>query len=262
MSETYEIYAIRYGRSVRKRSESFIGGDPHDGPMPMAYYVWLVRNAARSVVVDTGFAPDVAETRAREFLICPGEAIRQLGTAPGTIDTVVLTHLHYDHAGNHHLFPDAMFHVQAAEMAYVTGPWMKHRGLRAGYGAEDIKTMVDRIFAERLVWHEGDGPLAPGIDLMLMGGHCAGIQAVKVATERGPVILASDSAVFYEGLETGRAFPAAFHVGDELAGYDRLLTEAGSVDAIIPGHDVRVMERYPAALDGIAWRVDAPPVAP
>lgn len=262
MSETYEIYAIRYGKSVRKRSESFIGGDPHDGPMPMAYYVWLVRNAARSVVVDTGFAPDVAQARAREFLICPGKAIRQLGTAPDTIDTVVLTHLHYDHAGNHHLFPEAMFHVQAAEMAYVTGPWMKHRSLRAGYGAEDIKTMVDRIFAERLVWHEGDSPLAPGIDLMLMGGHCAGIQAVKIETERGPVILASDSAVFYEGLETGRPFPAAFHVGDELAGYERLLKEAGSVDAIIPGHDVRVMERYPAALDGIAWRVDAPPVAP
>ena len=147
MSDTYEIYAIRYGKSVRKRSESFLGGDPHDGPMEMAYYVWLVRNENRTIVVDTGFAPDVAEVRAREFLICPGEAIRQLGSDPDTIDTVVLTHLHYDHAGNHHLFPNATFHVQAAEMAYVTGPWMRQRTLRVGYGAEDIKVMIDRIFA-------------------------------------------------------------------------------------------------------------------
>ncbi len=259
---SYEIYAIRYGKSVRKRSESFIGGDVHDGPMEMAYYVWLVRNAERAIVLDTGFAPDVAEARAREFLICPGEAIRQLGTDPARIETVVLSHLHYDHAGNHHLFPDATFHVQAAEMAYVTGPWMKHRHLRAGYGAEDVKVMVDRIYAERLVWHEGDAGLGPGLDLLHIGGHCAGLQALVVATDRGPVVLASDSAVFYEGLENGRPFPAAFHVGDELEGYARLLSVAGSADAIIPGHDVRVMERYPAIIEDVAWRVDVAPIMP
>jgi glyoxylase-like metal-dependent hydrolase (beta-lactamase superfamily II) len=261
-ADTYEIYAIRYGRSVRKRSESFIGGDPHDGPLEMAYYVWLVRNSQRAVVVDTGFGPDVAETRAREFLACPGETIRQLGTDPDSVKTVVLSHLHYDHAGNHHLFPNAKFHVQAAEMAYATGPWMRFRNLRAGYGPEDLKVIIDRLFAERLEYHEGDGPLAPGLDLLHMGGHCAGLQALVVATQRGPVVLASDSAVFYEGLETGRAFPAAFHVGDELAGYERLIRIAGGPDAIIPGHDVRVMDRYPETLKGVAWRVDGAPIAP
>ena len=65
MSDTYEIYAIRNGKSVRKRSESFLGGDPHDGPMEMAYYVWLVRNENRTIVVDTGFAPDVAAVDAQ-----------------------------------------------------------------------------------------------------------------------------------------------------------------------------------------------------
>ncbi|MFK7880767.1 N-acyl homoserine lactonase family protein [Roseobacter sp.] len=260
--DTYEIYAIRYGKSVRKRSESFIGGDPHEGPMDMAYYVWLVRNAARTIVMDTGFAPDVAKSRAREFLKCPGETIRALGTDPDKIDTVVLSHLHYDHAGNHNLFPNATFHVQAAEMAYVTGPWMRFRHLRAGYGAQDVKAVVDRIFAERLVWHEGDSALAPGLDLLHMGGHCAGLQAMVVNTRRGPVVLASDSAVFYEGLETGRPFPPAFHVGDELAGYERLLALTGSADGIIPGHDVRVMERYPQTIEGLAWRVDETPIAP
>ena len=256
---SYQIYAIRYGRSVRKRSESFIGGDPHDGPMPMAYYVWLIRDAERAVVVDTGFDPAVAEARAREFLICPGEALARLGTPPDTVRDVVLTHLHYDHAGNHHLFPDATFHVQAAEMAYATGPWMRFRHLRAGYGAEDVKKMVDRLFTDRLAFHEGTETLFPGITVHHMGGHCAGLQAVEVATERGPVVLASDSAVFYEGLETGRPFPAAFHMGDELAGYERLLRLAGSAEAVIPGHDTKVMERYPEVLDGIAWRVDVPP---
>ena len=259
---TYEIFAIRYGKSVRKRSESFVGGDPHDGPMPMAYYVWLIRNGERAVVVDTGFDPRVAQSRGREFLICPGEALRRLGTPPETVQDVILTHLHYDHAGNHQLFPDATFHVQAAEMAYATGPWMTHRHLRAGYGADDIKIMIDRLFADRLTFHKGTSLLFPGISLHHMGGHCAGLQAVEVATARGPVMLASDSAVFYEGLQQGRAFPAAFHVGDELQGYRRLLQIAGSSDSVIPGHDVQVMARYPEVVPGVAWRVDLAPKDP
>ncbi|MDG2405911.1 MAG: N-acyl homoserine lactonase family protein [Paracoccaceae bacterium] len=256
----FQIYAIRYGSSVRKRSESFIGGDLHDGPMEMAYYVWLVQNEKRAVVFDTGFAPDVGKTRAREFLTCPGEAMRKLGTDPDSIKTVVLSHLHYDHAGNHHLFPHATFHVQASEMDYATGPWMQFQGLRIGYEAEDLKMMVDRVFDERVKYHEGDSTLAPGLTLLHMGGHCKGLQALVVSTERGPVVLASDSAVFYEGLETGRAFPAAFHVGEELAGYNRLMEVAGSIDAIIPGHDTRVMEYYPEIIEGIAWQVDLAPI--
>jgi len=256
-----EVYAIRFGRAERKRSESFIGGDPHDGPMEMAYYVWLIRRGGEAIVVDTGFDRTVAAARNREFLICPGEALAALGVDAATVETVILTHLHYDHAGNHHLFPAARFHIQAAEMAYSTGPWMTHRHLRAGYGPDDIKTMVDRLFADRLVFHEGRSAVVPGVEVIHMGGHCAGLQAVIVETGQGPLVLASDSAIFYEGLIEGRPFPAAFHVGEELAGYRRLLEIAGSVDRIIPGHDVKVMARYPAVVDGVAWRVDGAPVS-
>lgn len=261
MSDTYEIYAIRYGRSQRKRSESFLGGDVHDGPMPMAYYVWLVRNDAHTVVVDTGFDPTVATARGREHLIAPDEALRQLGTDPDAVGDVILTHLHYDHGGNHHLFAHATFHIQAAEMAYTTGPCMTHRPLRAGYGAGDVKAMVDRLFDDRVVFHSGRSTVVPGVEVIHIGGHTAGLQSVIVATQRGPVVLASDAMVFYETLETERPFPALYSVADELDGYRTLLAIAGSLDAIIPGHDTAVMARYPAAIRNIAWRVDGEPVA-
>ena len=53
----YEVYAVKYATRDGTRSANFIGGDPHDGPMPMDYFVWLIRNAGRvTFVVDTGFS--------------------------------------------------------------------------------------------------------------------------------------------------------------------------------------------------------------
>jgi hypothetical protein len=39
--QEYELFAIRYATHDAQRSEHFIGGDPHDGPMPMDYFMWL-----------------------------------------------------------------------------------------------------------------------------------------------------------------------------------------------------------------------------
>ena len=53
--ETYEILALRYGeRPERTRQENFLEPvDAHDSPMPIDYFVWVLRNANRTVVVDT-----------------------------------------------------------------------------------------------------------------------------------------------------------------------------------------------------------------
>ena len=39
----YEIYAIKYAEHHRLAGENFIGGDPHNGPMPLDYFVWAIR---------------------------------------------------------------------------------------------------------------------------------------------------------------------------------------------------------------------------
>ena len=59
-SDTYEVLALKYAElATRKRFESFIAADEHDGPHPIDYFVWVIRNADRTIVVDTGF--DAAE---------------------------------------------------------------------------------------------------------------------------------------------------------------------------------------------------------
>ena len=47
----------------RRASENFIGGDPHDRPMPLDYFVWLIRGDGREIVVDTGFSAAMAAKR-------------------------------------------------------------------------------------------------------------------------------------------------------------------------------------------------------
>ena len=111
---TYEVYALRYATVDRKRRENFIATpDPHEGAMPMDYYVWLIRNGERVVLVDTGFNADAAEGEGRTFLRCPVDALTVLGIAPSTVRDVIITHLHYDHAGNV-LLPKARLHLQGA----------------------------------------------------------------------------------------------------------------------------------------------------
>src|SRR5689334_4274452 len=71
----YELYAIRYAERDARRSDHFIGGDPHDGPMPMDYFIWVAIAPHRTVVIDTGFTAEVAAARKRRFLRCPIEAL-------------------------------------------------------------------------------------------------------------------------------------------------------------------------------------------
>ncbi|MCB4823489.1 N-acyl homoserine lactonase family protein [Roseicella aerolata] len=260
---TWEVYALRYATRAARRAEHFIGGDPHDAPMPMDYFVWAAVREGRAWILDTGFTAEVAARRKREYLRCPVEGLRLLGIEPDAVEDVVISHLHYDHVGSFHKFARARFHLQEAEMRYATGRYMCHHRLRHSFELEDVAGIVRMNFAERVVWHDGDAELAPGLRLHACGGHSMGLQCMTVETARGRLVLASDVAHFYENLESRRPFTTAFHVGDMLEGFDRLRALAPGPRHIIPGHDPLVMQRYPAVpgLEGIAVRLDLEPKA-
>jgi glyoxylase-like metal-dependent hydrolase (beta-lactamase superfamily II) len=259
---TWEVHALRYARRDATAAAHFIGGDPHDGPMPMDYFVWACVKGGRAIIVDTGFTEEVAAKRKREWLRCPVGSLRLLGVEPDDVEDVVLTHLHYDHVGSFHLFPKARFHLREPEMQYATGRYMRHRHLAHSFEVEDVVGIVRMNFAGRVTFHDGVVEPWPGIRLHPTGGHSAGLQFVSVETARGQVVLASDVTHFYANMEQGRPFSTAFHVGEMLEGFDRLRAVATSEAHIIPGHDPLVMARYPASragLEGIAVRLDVPP---
>ncbi|WP_070999903.1 N-acyl homoserine lactonase family protein [Methylobacterium sp. C1] len=263
-AEIYKIYAIKYAHHHRMARENFIGGDIHDGPMPIDYFVWVVAGAGRTIVVDTGFDRAMATKRGRDIVRPVEEGLARIGVDPLQVEDVVLTHLHYDHAGNHDLFPKARFHVQEREMAFCTGRCMCHPEVRHPFAAEDVKAMVDRLFEDRVRFRETTDTLYPGITLHRVGGHSDGLQIVRVRTARGWVVLASDAAHFFANIGRRLAYPIVFNVVDMFEGYRIVRRLAESEDHIVPGHDPQVLAIYPPAAEDVAgWiaRVDLPPTA-
>jgi glyoxylase-like metal-dependent hydrolase (beta-lactamase superfamily II) len=261
----YEIYAIKYGHIPERRSrENFMLGDHDDRPMPIDFYVWAVVGAGRTFVIDTGFDPQVAAKRNRKLLRSPAQGLQALGIDAHSVRDVILTHLHYDHAGNHELFPQARYHVQEKEMAYCTGHCMCHPHMRLAYEADDVARLVHRVFEGRVVFTAGTEQKAPGITVHHIGGHTMGLQVVRVNTRRGWVVLASDATHYYANMELGSPFPIAFNVAEMLDGFATIRELASSDAHVIPGHDPLVLARYPVArpgLEGVAARLDLEPIA-
>ena len=192
------------------------------------------------------------------------QVIPVINRLAAAFENVIVTHLHYDHCGNHDVFPRATYHLQDDEMAYATGRCMCHPVIRIPFEADDVVAMVRKVFAGRVRFHDGPWEMAPGITVHKIGGHSKGLQCIRVRTRRGHVVLAADASHLYAHINEGRVFPVTYNVGDVLEGYETIKRLADSSDHIIPGHDPEVASRYPAARDGLdtfAMRLDVPPAA-
>ncbi len=255
-TNNYEVYAIKYAeRTERFRRESFIFDTSHDVSHPMDYFVWVVRDDQRTILVDTGYDTREAAQRGRPILIEPATALAEIGIAPESIDTAIITHLHYDHAGGLDQFPNARLHLQEAEMIYATGRCMCHGVLRMPFTADHVCQIIRRVYAGQVTYHDGDATIAPGVTIHKIGGHSRGLQAVRVETAHGPLVLASDAAHYYENYEARNPFPLVVDVEDMLRGYDVLSRLAGARRLVIPGHDPLVRANFPMAFEGA--KVDA-----
>ena len=98
-SAEYEVTALRYGTRTARRSEVFLHfelyGEP-DRELAMDYFVWVARNADRTVLIDCGFNEHSGARRNRTMLIPPVEALRQIGVDAAEVSQLIVTHAHYD----------------------------------------------------------------------------------------------------------------------------------------------------------------------
>lgn len=265
--EVYELIALRYATNQRRsaRQNFLITNDLHDGPMPMDFFVWLAVCCDRLVLIDSGCDEATATRRGHEFLCCPAQGLAELGFNPERVTDIVVTHMHWDHMGNVDKFPKAQLHLHKKELAHATGCGMCHPMLRRPYDVDQVCEVVRALYGGRVSFNDGERQIAPGISVHHVGGHTPGLQVVKVRTQRGFVVLASDAMHYYANLSLGNPYPVVVDVQNYLEAFNTLGHLADSCEHIVPGHDPIVMKLYPAWSEtsrGAAVRLDAAPLQP
>jgi glyoxylase-like metal-dependent hydrolase (beta-lactamase superfamily II) len=214
--------------------------------------VWLIEGADKVILIDTGLG-DVnevmdAQSKYGKSGLASKSADQDLvaglaahGVAPEDVDIVVLTHLHFDHIGNNHLFPNARFLVQRDELpqAIVPPDYCMFYYPEFAYKITEIRDQLELL--------DGDVQIDPAVRLLKVGGHTPGCMSVLVDTSIGTVCLASDVMYNYKNLELNWPIGSFWNLPELMSGYDRLRRES---DVIVPAHDWKLRELYPSGTIG------------
>lgn len=263
--DIYQLVAIKYATNQKRtgRDNFLASHDQHDGPMPMDFFIWAAISKDRIILIDSGADKSTCDLRGHEFLRCPAQTLLELGIDPLMISDVIVTHMHWDHMGNMDKFPNATLHIHKSELAHATGCGMCHPLLRRPYDVEQVCTVVRALYGGRVSFNAGKADIAPGITAHHVGGHTPGLQVVRVRTQRGYVLLASDAMHYYANSIKGNPFPVVVNVQEYLDAFGSIASLADSDQHVIAGHDPVVMELFPAwtpESEGIAVRLDVQPL--
>ena len=200
----FSVTPIRLGGRIAE-SSLFLHLTDMGRKITIAYRLWVLRSGDRTVLVDTG--PPMAEAKRRGITDIHGvrDALRDAGVDAASVDTIVLTHLHWDHASNVSAFPAATFVAQKAEVDFFHNPIREHSCFARFYSDEGA--LADLLKSGRVQSLDGDAAVEEGIELLHVGGHTPGSQMIRVRTPEGWVILTGDAIPlnrnFLEGIPSG-----------------------------------------------------------
>ena len=245
------VLAVRYGHRVTSYADMYLNypmyGEP-DSALDIAYYFWIIRDGSRVTLVDTGFAPAVGDRRRRAHHTTPEQALPALGIDPADVSAIVISHAHWDHIGNIGQFPHAQLVLTEAEYAFWTSPMAARAHFAAHSETSELAELARARAEDRVTLFSGELTLAPGVELVEVGGHTPGQLIVLAATsEASAAVLASDALHFYAEAERDRPFAIVADLPAMYRAYDLLKELARQPGThLVAGHDPLVSERFAA----------------
>lgn len=243
-SGDWRVYALEYGASVFPRNKLVQGGRSNE-KQPFSWYAWLLVGHGRRVLVDTGFNNQaIADNLHFTHFVPVSDLLQRINIKPTDITDVVLSHLHWDHAGNIQPYRNAVVFVQHEELDWArnkVSPTMVERG---GIRLADIKAIdvVDKRGNLKLL--RGDAQLFPGVVAHTGGRHTKKIMWLEVQTQTKKIVLASDNAYLFENITNQIPTGSTAHPNADLAQIKAMRRVASDPSWVIPGHDLLPLSRF------------------
>lgn len=185
----------------------------------------------RSLLIDTGerrFLVDVGmgekwSDKQRQIYGIKNESQTSWGFDPKTVTDIILTHLHFDHAGGITqldskgdpvlAFPEATIHLQRENWEHAQNPTLKDR---ASYLPENVQPLKHA----KLSLYEGTKEILPGLTVHRVDGHTRGQQWVEVSDGSTKLFFATDL------IPTAHHVPLPYHMGYDVCA-ETILAEKG-----------------------------------
>ncbi len=241
----YEIYALKYAGPLESSGAFLLWLREWERIAKRNYYIWCIKGK-ETVVVDTGVSPGLAKDRNLMGYINPAELLSRIDVRAQEVQHVVITHIHWDHAGGVGLFPNAKVYIQDEEYQFWIKDPMAIRPPFKHVSDEASKSYLASLEGtDRLVLLKGDKKILPGIKCLLSPGHTVALQAVAVHTTRGTAILGSDCAHIFRNYREDWPSALIVNLVEWMKTYDKLRSKASSIDLIFPGHDPIMSTHYP-----------------
>lgn len=229
----YTVQPLEIGRRMAD-SSLFLYLTDTGVEIEIAYRLWVLRSRAEVIVVDTGPPLEEAHrrhiTRVREV----DQALAEVGVVADEVHTVLLTHLHWDHAANAAKFPNATFYAQEREIEFFGSELRKHPSIDRFFSHHEyLRRLIDE---GRIRAVDAAPEAAPGIQAIRVGGHTPGSQMFTIDTTDGLGVITGDVVPLHRNYVANIPSGIVVDVFEAVAALDRV--RAMQPVAIYTGHDI------------------------
>jgi glyoxylase-like metal-dependent hydrolase (beta-lactamase superfamily II) len=283
----YSIWVLEYSYVLDYAVSGIVYGAHNQGVRKLPYCYVVIKGYGRTIMVDVGYnSKDYGAYLEQKFRVMnwhsPAQVLSNCGITPEDVDTVILTHAHFDHLGNTDAFPNATFYIQEKELAkwiwVMSLPPRDQHWMMIATDPSDVLRAVTLAKDGRL--RCVDGPMAdflPGIDLhVAYDSHTYASMWVHVRNDlaresQDSWVLAGDLVYSYDNFLSGVAIengdvrgelaitPVGLAVGSQhnlvMATEDMLKVVAYEPKRLIPIHEERLKDVFPSRITSQGLRI-------